>query len=181
MKKFFIIILFTNLFCANINIHFSNAHYNVFRQLNMREMSWNARGNIFCSRNMRGVARGVARGAARVRAITTIIARHTFCAHRISQCVWKIVLAHYSISSHWLTIPYIIKVRRCIMYASSNGNIVMIMFFELFLPRKISEFPSGTRTHNIQISHRRSEGCGFESRLGTQIFVRVKIARKTSS
>ena len=28
-------------------------------------------------------------------------------------------------------------------------NIVMMMFFELFLLRKISEFPSGTRTHNL--------------------------------
>ena len=27
--------------------------------------------------------------------------------------------------------------------------IVMMMFFELFLLRKISEFPSGTRTHNL--------------------------------
>ena len=33
------------------------------------------------------------------------------------------------------------------VYASSDVNIVM-MFFELFLLRKISEFPSGTRTHN---------------------------------
>ena len=37
------------------------------------------------------------------------------------------------------------------MYASSDVNIVM-MFFELFLLRKISEFPSGTRTHNLQIA-----------------------------
>ena len=30
--------------------------------------------------------------------------------------------------------------------------IVMMMFFELFLLRNISEFPSGTRTHNLQIA-----------------------------
>ena len=28
--------------------------------------------------------------------------------------------------------------------------IIIIMFFELFLLRKISEFPSGTRTHSLQ-------------------------------
>ena len=28
----------------------------------------------------------------------------------------------------------------------------MMMFFELFLLRKISEFSSGTRTHNLQIA-----------------------------
>ena len=33
-------------------------------------------------------------------------------------------------------------------YASSDVNVVMMMFFELFLLRKISEFPSGTRTHS---------------------------------
>ena len=27
-----------------------------------------------------------------------------------------------------------------------------MMFFELFLLRNISEFPSGTRTHNLQIA-----------------------------
>ena len=35
------------------------------------------------------------------------------------------------------------------MYASSDVNIVMMMFFELFLLRKISEFPSESRTHNF--------------------------------
>ena len=29
---------------------------------------------------------------------------------------------------------------------------IVMMFFELFLLRKISEFPSGTRTHNLQIT-----------------------------
>ena len=38
------------------------------------------------------------------------------------------------------------------MYASSDVNIVMMMFFELFLLIKISEFPSGTRTHNLLIA-----------------------------
>ena len=38
------------------------------------------------------------------------------------------------------------------MYASSDVNIVMMMFFELFLLRKISEFPSGARTHNLLIA-----------------------------
>ena len=37
------------------------------------------------------------------------------------------------------------------LLSSSDTNIVvMMMFFELFLLRKISEFPSGTRTHNKQ-------------------------------
>ena len=30
--------------------------------------------------------------------------------------------------------------------------IVIMMFFELFLLRKISEFPSGIQTHNLQIA-----------------------------
>ena len=38
------------------------------------------------------------------------------------------------------------------MYASSDVNIVMMMFFGLFLLRKIPEFPSRTWTHNLQIA-----------------------------
>ena len=57
------------------------------------------------------------------------------------------------------------------VYASSDVNIVMMMFFELFLLRKISEFPSGTLTNSG------TEGCGFESRLGTQIFSRVNSSK----
>ena len=38
------------------------------------------------------------------------------------------------------------------MYASLDVNIVMMMFFELYLLKKISEFPSGTRTHNLMIA-----------------------------
>ena len=38
------------------------------------------------------------------------------------------------------------------MCAISDVNIVMMMFFELFLLRKISEFPSGIRTHNLLIA-----------------------------
>ena len=73
------------------------------------------------------------------------------------------------------------------MYASSDLNIALKMFFELFLLRNISEFPSGTGSHNlmsfieiqptfshlspnssmVRASRRRSEGCGFESRLGS--------------
>ena len=34
------------------------------------------------------------------------------------------------------------------MYASSDVNIVMMMFFELFVLRKISEFPSETLSKN---------------------------------
>ena len=34
------------------------------------------------------------------------------------------------------------------MYASSD--VTIMMFFELFLLRKISEFPSATRIHNLQ-------------------------------
>ena len=33
----------------------------------------------------------------------------------------------------------------------------------------------------VRVSHRRCEGCGFESRLGIQIFFWVKIARRTAS
>ena len=63
------------------------------------------------------------------------------------------------------------------MYASSDVNIVMMMFFGLFLLRKISEIPK--RDSNPQLSDRRSEaGCGFESVVGSAL---VKIARRTSS
>ena len=34
----------------------------------------------------------------------------------------------------------------------NSNNIGMMMFFELFLLRKIFEFPSGTRTRNLQIA-----------------------------
>ena len=37
-------------------------------------------------------------------------------------------------------------------YASLDVNIVMMMFFELFLLRIISEFPIGTRTHILLIA-----------------------------
>ena len=37
------------------------------------------------------------------------------------------------------------------VYASSDLNIVMMMFFELFLCRQISEFRSRTQTYNLLI------------------------------
>ena len=37
-------------------------------------------------------------------------------------------------------------------FNSNEYCIVMTMFFELFLLRKISEVPSGTRTHNLLIA-----------------------------
>ena len=37
-------------------------------------------------------------------------------------------------------------------YASSDVNIVMMMFFELFFLWKIFEFPIRTRTHNFLIA-----------------------------
>ena len=35
---------------------------------------------------------------------------------------------------------------------NTKPTIIMMMFFEIFLLRKLSEFPSGTRTHNLQIA-----------------------------
>ena len=38
------------------------------------------------------------------------------------------------------------------IFSQFSTNIVMMMFFDVFLLRKTSEFPSGTRTDNLQIA-----------------------------
>ena len=62
------------------------------------------------------------------------------------------------------------------MYASSDVNIVMTMFFRAILPTFCHLRPKSSM---VRASHRRSEGCGFQVPLGnSDIYLSKKARRK---
>ena len=72
-------------------------------------------------------------------------------------------------------------------YLSSQAGLEPTTFRSPVIPSNYWANPQPTFSHlssnssMVRASHRWSEGCGFASRLGTQIFFWVKIARRTSS